>query len=222
MASGKLEKMTITAYSKPDFSGQVGQPFSVLVNPEKYSHTHTISYNKETAQGAPGTAIKFEKIEPEKVSFELVFDGTGVIPGSPSNIEDQVVAFKKLAYDYNGDIHSTNYLIVSWGTLIFKCRLTTLEVSYTLFKSDGTPLRAKATANFEEYTDARTLAKEANESSPDLTHQRMVVAGDTLPLMCERIYGTPEHYLQVAEANGLTNFRRLKPGTRIFFPPIAP
>jgi nucleoid-associated protein YgaU len=49
---------------------------------------------------------------------------------------------------------------------------------------------------------------------------RKIKFGDTLPLMCYRIYGDPKYYLQVAEANGLDNFRRLKPGTDIFFPPL--
>lgn len=221
MASGKLEKLTVMAFSKSSFTGQVGEPFTVLMNPEKYTHSHSISYNKETGQGAPGTSIKFEKIEPEKVSFELIFDGTGVVSDVVVSIEDQIKAFKKLAYEYNGDIHATNYLKLSWGTMLFKCRMTSLEVTYTLFKSDGTPLRAKANANFEEYTDANTIAKEGNKTSPDLTHERTVVAGDTLPLMCHRIYGDPGFYTQVARANNLVNFRDLQPGAKIYFPPLA-
>lgn len=221
MAAGKLEKLIVMAFAKPTFTQQVGSSFTVLMNPEKYTHSHSISYNKETGQGAPGTPIKFEKIEPEKVSFELIFDGTGVVPNSPANIEDQIKAFKKLAYDYNGDIHSTNYLKLSWGSMLFKCRLTSLEVTYTLFKSDGTPLRAKATANFEEYTDASTIAKEGNKTSPDLTHERTVLAGDTLPLMCHRIYGDTKYYTQVARANNLVNFRHLTPGSKLYFPPLA-
>jgi nucleoid-associated protein YgaU len=39
-------------------------------------------------------------------------------------------------------------------------------------------------------------------------------------LMCYRIYGDPKYYLQVAEANGISNFRKLIPGTDITFPPL--
>jgi nucleoid-associated protein YgaU len=49
----------------------------------------------------------------------------------------------------------------------------------------------------------------------------MVKAGDDLPSLCSQVYGDPLLYLQVAEANGLDNFRELAPGTRIFFPPLA-
>lgn len=225
MPSGKLEKMTIMAFAKPNFTQQVGSTFTVMINPEKYSHNHSISYNRQTGQGAAGTPIKFEKVDPEKVSFELVFDGTGVVPGTvgadgSSAVQTQIDQFKTLAYTYNGSIHSTNYLKLSWGTLLFKCRLTSLEVSYTLFKPDGTPLRAKATANFEEYTDAQTIALEANQQSPDITHIVTVLAGDTLPLMCYRIYGNASYYQVVAKKNNIVNYRNLKPGTQIVFPPL--
>ena len=45
-------------------------------------------------------------------------------------------------------------------------------------------------------------------------------SGDTLPLLCKEIYGSPEHYLRVAQANNLNNFRNLTPGQEIIFPPL--
>jgi nucleoid-associated protein YgaU len=67
--------------------------------------------------------------------------------------------------------------------------------------------------------DDLRVAKE-NRSSPDLTHYRIVKAGDNLPLMTQRIYGDPKYYLEVARVNKLVNFRNLKPGQAIYFPPI--
>ena len=49
----------------------------------------------------------------------------------------------------------------------------------------------------------------AQDQSPDLTHVRMVKAGDTLPGFCEQIYGDPRLYLKVAAANGLDPRRAL-------------
>ena len=45
-----------------------------------------------------------------------------------------------------------------------------------------------------------------------------VKQGDNLPLMCENIYGDPNYYLQVAEANNIIDFRNLIPGQKILFP----
>ena len=49
---------------------------------------------------------------------------------------------------------------------------------------------------------------------------RLVRAGDTLPLMCYRIYGSAGYYLEVAAVNGIDNFRKLEPGSRVVFPPL--
>jgi len=63
------------------------------------------------------------------------------------------------------------------------------------------------------------LAKE-NSQSPDLTHIRIVKEGDTLPLLCHQVYGDPKYYIAVAAVNGLNDFRNLKKGERIMFPPL--
>ena len=223
--AGGLNKLKITAYSDDDFKKQVGEPFLVTINPEKYSHGYKIKYTDPQAQGSSGGSPNFNKVPSETVSFELVFDGTGVVlPQTPSTVPDvtkQIDAFKSLIFGYDGKIHSTKFLALAWGTLLFKCRMTSLQLEYTLFKPDGAPLRATATAEFSGYNDEATLALEANKSSPDLSHLITVKAGDTLPLLCWDVYGTSALYVQVARANALTGFRDIPPGTQLLFPPLG-
>ena len=80
--------------------------------------------------------------------------------------------------------------------------------------------RPVITATFTDNSDDKTRVALAQDHSPDLTHVRLVKAGDTLPAMCFKIYGDPRFYLEVARANGLDNFAKLVPGTRVFFPPL--
>lgn len=226
--SAKLEKLTVIAYQKSNFTGESGR-FVVYINPEKYAHSYQICWNDVQAQGSNGGSPNFNKIPSDKVTFELVFDGTGVVPGAvpgvvpftEDGVAQQIDAFKKLVFNYQGNIHSPNFLKLSWGTLLFKCRLRSLDVTYTLFKPDGTPLRARANATFIGYNDEVELALRARKSSPDLSHVVTVKAGDTLPLLCYRIYGHSRFYLQVAHANGLAGFRDLAVGSQLLFPPLA-
>jgi nucleoid-associated protein YgaU len=99
--------------------------------------------------------------------------------------------------------------------------LKSASIAYKLFQPDGAPLRAVISATFTDNSDDRTRVAVAQDSSPDVTHVRQVQAGDTLPLLCYRIYGDPRRYVEVAQANGLNDFRRLKAGTRLLFPPVA-
>ena len=233
--SGELIKLRIKAYKDEQFSDEVADgEFRTLVNPNKYSFKYKIEQNDDQASGTSASAPRFNKILPEDLSLEFVFDRTGVITDygaagtsddktfkdEGSGIIDDIEKFKKVVFDYNGDEHKPNYLIISWGTLLFKGTLTEMDITYKLFKSDGTPLRATATAKFKGFVEDNLRVAKENNSSPDLTHIRMVKDGDTLPLMTFRIYGDSKYYLEVAKANNITNFRKLTVGRKIFFPPI--
>jgi len=90
-----------------------------------------------------------------------------------------------------------------------------------MFDIFGLPIRAKISASFTERTPSGLGAILSMLSSPDLTHTRTVAEGDILPLMTYKIYKDQNYYLQVAKVNKLKNFRKLKAGSTIIFPPIA-
>lgn len=213
-----MKKLNIIAYSDEQFTRKIGEQ-ALQINPETYSHNHVATYNPAQTTDTAGTTTKYSKIEPETVSFSFYLDGTGVV--SKLNLSNAIKQFKQLVYQYNGDIHSPNYLLLLWGDFIFKCRLTKLDIEYTLFDPDGIPLRAKLSPGFQQYLSPDDLAKISGKNSPDMTHLRQAGAGDTLPLMCQRIYGDSRHYLMVANHNGLTHFRDLQPGQSIVFPPLS-
>ncbi|MGN6640670.1 MAG: CIS tube protein, partial [Mucilaginibacter sp.] len=106
------------------------------------------------------------------------------------------------------------------------CTLTDLTVNFTLFKSNGTPIRAEADCTFQGYIDEKKLAALENRQSPDLTHIRTALAGDTFPLLCYREYGDSKYYYQIAQYmaanyNVMIDFKQLTPGAQIYFPPIT-
>lgn len=212
-------KMLIKAYGKPDFTDARGE-YTVRVNPEQYSQDFPIQYAEQGSAGGGNVPLQFKYLGPSSLNFELIFDATGAIPNSASDLAAEIQSFLAIVYDYQGTIHEPYYLKIYWGKLAFGARLTSLKLDYTLFRPDGSPLRAKAAVTFKSYVDPATLAKQEDRKSADLTHVLTVKAGDTLPLLCDRIYGDATLYPKVAAANGLTHFRVLRPGTRLVFPPL--
>ncbi|MFD2565666.1 CIS tube protein [Aquimarina rubra] len=237
MSTGELTKLKIKAYSDPQFNNEVADgEFTSLVNPEKYTFNYKIEQNEDQASGTSDLSPRFNKKLPEDLELEFLFDRTGVIIHYGSNpdessddtvfkdkgegvIED-IEKFKKVILDYNGDEHKPNYVMIYWGTLLFKGSLTEMSVEFKLFKSDGTPIRAVAKAKFQGFVEDDLRVAKENNQSPDLTHIRLVKEGDTLPLMSHRIYGDSKYYLEVAKVNELSSFRKLEVGKQIFFPPI--
>lgn len=224
MNEGKLEKLKVIAYSDPQFNNKVGDgEFATLLNPEKYVYQYKIEQNEQQASGTSAAAPKFNKKLPEELQIDFVFDRTGIIPErarTEDGIIDDLEHFKKVVLDYNGDEHKPNYVMISWGSLLFKGSLIEMNVEFKLFRPDGTPLRAIAKAKFKGFVEDDLRVAKENRNSPDLTHYRVVRAGETLPLMAYRIYGDSSYYLAVAKANKLPNFRNLQPGQEIYFPPI--
>ncbi|WP_411812450.1 CIS tube protein [Chryseobacterium scophthalmum] len=233
---GELLKVKIGTYKDQGFKSVIdSDAFVAFINPTGFSFTSKIEYNIAQEQGAPGTTPKFVKVAPQALQMEFLFDGTGVTEGYSGNKLINVIKKNKFEHDtvqaqlnrfyaatgeFKGSFHKPYSVIVIWGKFEFKGALTEFTVDYKMFNKDGTPLRAIGKATFLEGISQELIAEKAKKSSPDLTHKRTVQDGDTLPLMTERIYGDSKYYLEVAKANGLVNFRQLKPGSELYFPPI--
>lgn len=246
--SGKLEKLTLRAFKPSATADEPPTPsdapqdtYVVQVNPGSYTLNQLITYSRNRAQGASASEAVYSDSPPVNLAFEFLFDGTGVVP-EPSElgdvplvgaiasaisgakkfmVMDEIKKFDKLVYRYDGGIHRPRPLLLVWGSLVFSCVLTSVSYRFTLFRPDGTPLRAVAACSFcESVPDALRTRKE-NATSPDLTHLREVRDGDTLPTLAYAIYGKPELYLEVARVNKLVNFRRLRSTSRIAFPPVV-
>ena len=205
----------------------------VAINPDSFTLATTITYQDQQPSGTTSAQKTFDKIKPTDLKFELLFDSTGVLAnqreflssfkpaGEVKSVFEQVEEFRSVAFAFDGTTHKPRNVKLVWGKLIFKGVVKSWSVTYTLFQPDGTPIRAKGSLSIGESIDDTIRAGMEDKNSPDLTHLRTVKAGDTLPQMCHRIYGDSSYYISVAEYNKLNNFRKLEPGTKLYFPPIS-
>ena len=230
-----LAKLTIEGFSDPERHSSIGTPFEVQYNPETFS----IHY-ESVFVGDKAPATQFSYSRPKRLAVTLVLDGTKVehfgvelLFGDIPTVAEQINHFLSLCYQVTGTIHQPAFLKLTWGKAlggfvfgetnaepVFKCLLQSVDVNYKAFDRDGEPLHAELAAVFVEQLDPPTAAQQADNSSPDLTHRRVVVDGDTLPLLCREIYGSAVHYLRVAQVNALDDFRNLTPGQELIFPPF--
>ena len=219
MTTGRLEKLLIQAFEQPDYAGTAIATFESYVNPSEVTLAYEMEYDSAQGSGTTGARMEFKKLKPGELALSFFLDGTGA-NGRPCDVQAQVAQFQTVT-GYNGNIHRPNYLKVVWGTLTVKrCVLKSASIAYKLFKADGVPLRAVINASFSDASDDQTRVAMAQDSSPDLTHVRVLGAGDTLPMLCDQIYGNVRLALQVARANGFTSARGLPAGTRVRFPPL--
>lgn len=233
---GALQKLTIGTYENSDYDKRIeNHAFTAFINPTGYSVTYKTELETPLLPGAAKTDAKYVASPSTDLQLEFLFDGTGVTEAYTGNklinkikgkafkktsVKDQVDAFYKATGQVAGPIHKPYNIIINWGDFEFKGVLAEFTVEYKLFDNEGKPLRAIGKAKFSESISPKLEAAEKKNTSPDLTHKRTVQAGDTLPLMTEKIYGDSKYYLEVAKVNGLINFRQLISGQELFFPPL--
>lgn len=218
------KKIQILAYNDKEMTdSQKTGSFTLPINPDQYAQRYEINYDANVAPGNQGVEEKFISSAPEELNLDFVFDGTDSVYGYThlgKSVPEQIQEFKNVVYDLSGEIHQPRFLKVMGLGIIFPSVLKNLDITYTLFKTDGTPLRAKISATFLNFKEARRRVAEEGKNSPNLTHFRDVKGGDSLPLMVNKIYKDPKYYLEIAKANNLTNFRKLTTGDQIRFPPF--
>ncbi|WP_337041990.1 CIS tube protein [Emticicia sp. 17c] len=219
--NGKLEKLLIEVFDDEKFAKQnKGLSFKAMFNPNKYNLKYEIEYDKKQASGSSPSAPKFSNMKQQELSLEFFLDGTGVEDDGKKFVDERVDEFLKVAYNYDGKKHKNNYLRISWSYLIFDCVLKDADISFTLFRSDGRPLRAKITAKFLGFVNEELRKKKEKKQSPDITHARIIKDAENLPLLAFDIYENNQYYIDVAKANGLVNFRKLSTGQSLVFPPL--
>jgi len=226
----KLEKLFIRSFANRDFTGEdTSLQFSTPINPESFTQTFKINADTSQGHGNPGTEAKYKSTEPEQLRLEFVLDGTKTMEGYGGDnkdyagkpVHDQLEDLKNCVYNFDGKIHRPRFLIVTWGSEIkFKCILSNLDLNFTLFEPDGSPLRVKVNATFLAHKPREVLLAESRASSPDLTHYRKVTQGDRLDLLSNSIYNDSKYFMQLGKVNHLTTIRQIKPGTDLYFPPF--
>lgn len=231
-ADGTLVKMMIVPYdtSKAFADSQPsGPPYVAQINPAEFTDTVALQMNSdETPQGADGNEAKIKGIEPRSFTFDWKLVGIGALdvdgrhggtPSSAETLQDRLDAFRETV-GFSGEVHRQRFLHLIWGRLSITCALESYSVNYKLFDSQGHPLSAELSATFKEHKDPEVQEKEKNLASPDITHGRVIHAGDTLPNLAFGIYRDPARYLDVARANGLDTLRTLDVGSDLILPPV--
>lgn len=154
------EKMKITAYEDISFSTECGS-FTVQVNPDSFTRTLGVTWNQEQTRNSKNGTGKAAKFSPEKYSFTLYFDGTGILPpaGGDTDVLSSVRNFLRVVYQraVDGEKKKVSeskdnatyvYCKLSYCGEEYQCVADNITVNYTLFDHTGRPLRAKVTCSF--------------------------------------------------------------------------
>ena len=98
--------------------------------------------------------------------------------------------------------------------------LTHATVRYTLFRMDGTPIRAEVAITITSQTDADG-AQNPTSHAANSRRVHQVIDGDTLPSVAYRELGEATYWRAIAELNDIDDPMRLAPGSMLLIPSVA-
>jgi hypothetical protein len=201
-------------------------------NPSSLKVGTANNYNLSQPFGYSGINPKYIATKPRLVNVEFVIDpsaeplytyteDTGIpVKETKKTLAKRMEIFEALV-GYNSSSHRPNYLKLSWGTTLkMNSTLKEFHVIYGRFNDKGEPTRANIQAEFIEVVSAKKMLAAQGRQSPDISHMIEVQEGDTLPHLCENIYGDKKYYVEIAKLNGIKSLRKLTPGTQLYFPPL--
>lgn len=235
MQSTRLEKAYLALVpppspaNKPPSLSQVqgaarGKEIVFSFNPKEFSISKSAGWERSGQRGAATAAMpQFTGSQPATLTVEVFLDGTEERnPSVAARIQALLDAVTPLQRTISDDQPSPPWVLFGWGRFLsFVAVLKQVSAQYTMFRSDGTPLRATATLTLEEVPT--TPPPRQNPTSGALAASRVhtVVAGDSLHSIAYEEYGDPARWRQLAEANGIDDPMRLPPGTTVLVPALT-
>jgi Contractile injection system tube protein/LysM domain len=230
----KAHVQRFNADSTPD-----GESFPVQFNPTEYTLSKSAQIAEIPIPGLDQPILQFVRGQTETMSLDLFFDTTedGMGPGA-TPVTEKTDKFYQLI-KINKDTHAPPILRFTWGTDGFaganftgvwssqartdgfQCVVESVKQRFTLFSSEGIPLRAVLTVSLREYYSLEDQIHRINLSSPDHTHSHVVQRGDTLARIAADKYDDPRQWRAIADNNHITDPLDLRPGTVLEAPPIT-
>jgi len=187
----------------------------VQFNPREYTLEKSVQWESQKAVGLNAPGLQFTSGNCLSLSLELFFDTYE----AGTDVRDKTKYVEDLALVYVEE-HRPPICQFCWGQFLFKGILETVSSRYTMFKSDGTPVRATLNVKFKEYTTPEEQKQMKPNHSADHTKSRMVKQGDTLALIAAQEYDDPAEWRKIADANELDDPLALEPGMKITVPRI--
>jgi hypothetical protein len=215
MADGALQKAFI---AEKDGPGRLECRF----NPREYSVSKSATWHKTPAKGAKSAPKQeFLGANPRTMQMELFFDAW---ESSTHDVAKDVDTLLEWTTPTQKSIAANKpnppIVIFHWGgTASFDAYVKQVSAKFTLFRPDGTALRATVGVTFEEVPKEQPKQNPTSGGPPG-RRIHVFAAGETLHSVAYAEYGDPALWRALALANDLDDPLRMRPGARLLVPAV--
>jgi nucleoid-associated protein YgaU len=208
----------------PSGSGEPGAERGSLAfqfNPKEVTITKQAKWERKTTKGSTTAAPpEFSGPEPSKMTLEMFFDATGKQDGSVVKAVETLFSCCVATEKSVGQNWPTPPVVVlHWGAISsFPAFVTSVSAKFTLFKSDGTPIRAVCSVSLDEMPGEKFRKQNPTSGSQEVRRVHRTIAGDSLASVAYAEYGDPAAWRALAAFNGIDDPLRVRTGTVLLLP----
>ncbi|MPZ73807.1 MAG: peptidase M23 [Nitriliruptorales bacterium] len=235
MANGtKLEKAYLALVAPPNpadrpppLSSVLGQAGSggegevvFMFNPKEFSISKAAQWQRRDQAGAQrATMPEFTGSQPGTLQLEVFLDKSEEAdPSVAADVQrllDTVTPLQSTLPNHG----SPPWVVFGWGQFMsFVAVVKQVNARYTMFQSDGTPIRATCTLTLEEVPTDPPPRQNPTSGALAASRSHRMVDGDSLQSVAQREYGDVSRWRDLAAANGIDDPMRVMPGTELLIP----
>lgn len=201
--------------------GNLGNKVTFMLNPHSYSISKMAFWERWPDPTTINTSIPMWRGPgPRQLSMEIMLDASLSENGGVAfDVELLFACCQPTMLSILMEAPSPPFVMFGWGiTTSFIGYMESVSAEYTLFRPDGTPLRARCQIAIQEIPTAFPMQNPTSGGS--IRRTRTVVSGDTLQSVAQREYGKPTMWRAIAHINDIEDPLRLTPGTTLLIPPL--
>jgi len=201
-----------------------GPSVDCMFNPYEYTVAKTNTYEEKAKNQADVPHVEFKKAGAQTLKLELFFDSyeTGEDVSKTTNKLWKLMESKTRQEGNTTKKVPPPEVAFEWGVFRFEAVITNMTQKFTLFKMDGTPVRAKVDVTFTQYKDVNDYpAQNPTSGGGDIERVWRVVAGDRLDAIAYEVYLETSKWRIIAERNKIRDPLALQPGQTLIIPNIG-
>lgn len=216
--------MSADAIVRAVLTGSDGHDLPCQFNPSTVQVSKTSTWSAQPTRGSAKTPRpQFVGTGPEILTAKLLFDDFDTMGGTTKGVPETIRQLFDWtcvpAGSYDQGTPQPPTVTFSWGTGVgFSGFLQHVRAEYTMFDTNGTPLRATADISLQKVPDD---PQGTNPTSGGIAGRRNALLADcdSLAGIAYREYGDPGLWRGIAVANGIEDPARVPVGTRLLVPP---
>jgi hypothetical protein len=203
-------------------SDDTGKWFDVQYNPVNFQFSKPVNWQEHEDQGKEAS-LEFKKNSPATMACELTFDTTNDGSDVRTGWVNRLLEFTNPEVPATSGEQSSldkkrpHKVWFTWGGFEMLGVFETVDVTYIMFSSSGTPLRAKVTVKMKEWTPESGYSGGGGGSYYESAPVQLVTVGpgETITAIAAKLGSSAQ---AIMDANGIDDPFDIPAGTELAVP----